>query len=282
MEPPIETLLEHPFFKTQMVYDHAPEAATIPSYTRSLWDRQHRRMSRDFARFKPKEKVRVLDIGCGPAHIADSQAAHIETYVGVDPSLLELRRARKAVGRFFVRGAAEEIDFPANSFDMVIMVSVLDHCIDWRHALHRAVQSLRPGGVMLIVMENAEQLPSRVRRWLGRKVEHLDHMHFISVDDVKAALGDQLVALQVDTFGYGFGLQAVSSRFHLPRFIFDLLHPVLDGIGKLLMPRSGQVLYGWYQKVPDPTATISEAVFRSEPEIVSGVIDALGHHNTSA
>lgn len=248
-------LLDHPFLKTQMVYDSAPEIATISPYTRVLWDRQHRWISADIARYKPAGRIRLLDVGCGPGHIAESQAEHIELYMGVDPSMIELRRAPKGSVRYFVHGIGERLDFiPAYSFDVVTLISVLDHCIDWRRALRNCVAALRPGGLMLVVMENSEQLPNRVRQMLGREVEHDDHMHFISLSDVEAALGAGFSTLRTRTFGYGFGLHSLTMRVRAPRRLFDWMAAIMDGVGGLIMPNAGQVLYGCYRKKADAAA----------------------------
>ena len=256
-------LANHPFLRTQLVYDAAPEIASISPYTRVLWDRQHRWISADITRFKPAEKVRLLDVGCGPGHMAESQAGQIELYLGVDPSMIELRRGQQTPGRHFVHGIGEELDFlPDNSFDVVTLVSVLDHCIDWHRAIGHCARALRSGGMMLVAMENSEQLPSRIRHKLGREVEHHDHIHFICLPDVAAALGDQFSVITSRTFGYGFGLHTLTNRIRLPRAIFDALVPALDWIGGLAMPNSGQVLYACYRKKPDDEAANSEAFFR--------------------
>lgn len=256
-------ITSHPFLKTQLAYDAAPEIASIPPYTRVLWDRQHRWISEDIARYKPVEKVRLLDVGCGPGHMAESQAEHIELYLGVDPSMIELRRRPRTPGCHFVHGIGEELDFvPDSSFDVITLVSVLDHCIDWKRALGHCARALRPGGMLLVAMENSEQLPSRVRHRLGWEVEHHDHMHFISLSDIEGELGDRFTTLTSRTFGYGFGLHTLTDRLRLPRAVFDVLVPVMDQVGGLLMPNLGQVLYACYRKKAVADAVIDDAFFR--------------------
>lgn len=256
-------LANHPFLKTQLVYDAAPEIASIPPYTRVLWDRQHQWISADIARYKSAEKIRLLDVGCGPGHIAESQAEHIELYLGVDPSMIELRRGKLTAQRRFAHGIGEELDFiPDNSFDVVTLISVLDHCIDWHAAIGNCARALRPGGMMLVAMENSEQLPSRIRQKLGIEVDHHDHMHFISLPEVEAALGDSFSTLTARTYGYGFGLHTLTQRLRPPRAIFDALVPVLDWMGRLIMPDSGQVLYACYRKKGAAMSPVSEAILR--------------------
>lgn len=269
---PTASFADHSYLKTQLVYDHAPELATISPYLRALWARQHRWIAADIARYKPTSKVRFLDVGCGPGHMADSHVEHIELYVGVDPSMIELDRANHP-GRILVHGMAEQLDCLApNSFDVVTLISVLDHCIDWTLALRNCSDALRPGGIIVIVMENADQLPSRVRRALGREVEHNDHMHFIGLPEVDAALRGGFEVLQSRTFGYGFGLATLTTKSGLPRVIFDALIPPMDWVGRLLMRGAGQVLYGCYRKAADSAAQHSERVFRTAAPVRRGAI----------
>jgi ubiquinone/menaquinone biosynthesis C-methylase UbiE len=248
-EPEIAPV-HHPFLQTQLAYDHSQDFA--PSYTRALWEKQHSWIADDVNRTKPSRRIRVLDVGCGPAHIAESLKEHIEIYVGVDTSFVELRRAKPQPGRFFIHGIGEQLDYlPNNSFDAVLFISVLDHVIDWKRTINRCADVLRPGGIMLIVMENEDQLVNRLRRLMGRQIEHSDHMHYFTLSDISKQLGARFTSLKVTTFGYGFGLHKLTTKVPIPQPFFKLLIPIIDSVGGLLSPEGGQVLYGLYQKNGD-------------------------------
>ena len=242
--------IDHPFLKTQLAYDHTLEVA--PPYTRALWKMQHRWIRADVARFKSGSKIRVLDVGCGPAHMYESLREHIDLYLGIDTSLIELRRAAPSPSRLLVNGVGEHLEYlPDNSYDLVLFVSVLDHVIDWKRTIDRCSQVLRPGGLMLILMENEEQLVNRLRKLLGRPIDHADHMAYFTLGDLATQLGSGFVALKARTYGYGFGLHKLTTRIPVPQAVFDVLLPIIDLVGHTLMPNSGQVLYGLYQKKAD-------------------------------
>jgi ubiquinone/menaquinone biosynthesis C-methylase UbiE len=73
----------------------------------------------------------VLDVGCGPAHLAGALAGRGVRYVGVDRSTGMLRRARRS-GRgtrprrpHLVRADVEALPFPDECFDVVVSTGVL-------------------------------------------------------------------------------------------------------------------------------------------------------------
>lgn len=73
----------------------------------------------------------VLDVGCGPAHLAKALMARGVDYVGLDRNLAMLARAARAVdawgpGRgLVVRGDVSALPFEGSSFDIVVATGVL-------------------------------------------------------------------------------------------------------------------------------------------------------------
>jgi SAM-dependent methyltransferase len=241
--------VDHPFLQTQLVYDHSTES--LPPYTQSLVDKEHSRICGDISRFKPINKIRLLDIGCGPSDFSKRLNDHIDLYFGVDPSFTELKRVKPRPRRFLARGIGEYLYLSDNYFDVVLLISVLDHCLDWKKTANRSSDLLRPGGIMIVAMENSDQLLNRYRKLMGRQVEHHGHMHFLTLNDIAAELSTNLAKLQAETFGYGFGLHSLTVKIRIPQPVLDALMPVMDAVGGLLSPRGGRVLYGCYRKNPD-------------------------------
>lgn len=69
----------------------------------------------------------VLDLGCGPSSPLQ-QCSNIEYSVGVEafpPYLAESKK--KKIHNIYLDKKIEELDFPPNSFDAVIMIEVLEH-----------------------------------------------------------------------------------------------------------------------------------------------------------
>jgi len=102
---------------------------------------------------------RVLDIGCGPGHIALSLMAVIPEaeVLGVDLSreMLRIAEEHRAVSAnadrvAFRLGDASGLEDEDNSFDCVCSNTILHHIPEPEPFLREAWRVLRPGGVLLI------------------------------------------------------------------------------------------------------------------------------------
>ena len=97
----------------------------------------------------------VLDIGCGPGAAVRAAASSVRRAVGIDRSaaMVEIarRRSRRLGNVEFALGGAEEVPFPADSFDRVWTIHAFHHWEDQTQGLAEAMRVLRPGGWILIV-----------------------------------------------------------------------------------------------------------------------------------
>lgn len=91
---------------------------------------------------------RVLEVGCGTGNysVALEALVHCACW-GIDPSERMLERAReRASSVHFAPGRAEQLDFPAGTFDLVFSVDVIHHVADHPAYFREARRVLRPGG----------------------------------------------------------------------------------------------------------------------------------------
>jgi SAM-dependent methyltransferase len=124
--------------------------------------------------------MRLLDVACGPGYVAAEASRRGATAIGLDFSTQMINHAQRLYPTItFVEGDAEELPFPAGTFDRVIMNFGLLHLSDPRKAIHEARRILPDGGLLgFTVWAEPEKNP-------GAKI----------VDDAIAAHADMSVAL---------------------------------------------------------------------------------------
>ena len=84
---------------------------------------------------------RILDVGCGTGYLLGrlaARASQAEVLAGIDaaPAMIEAARGAAADVRLrFVVGVAEQLPWPAASFDLVVSTTSFDHWADQRAGL---------------------------------------------------------------------------------------------------------------------------------------------------
>jgi SAM-dependent methyltransferase len=105
--------------------------------------------------------TRVLDVACGPGHIAAAAAAKGAVPVGLDVAegMVAVARARYTEIEF-QRGDAERIPFADASFDAVVAGFVVNHLPRPERALGEFARVVRPGGRVAVTVWDR---PGRMR-----------------------------------------------------------------------------------------------------------------------
>lgn len=150
----------------------------------------------DFVDWRDRE---VLELGCGNGRLAIklAESARSVTGIDLDGQLLEFARSyasSNAVENLHFREmSALALDFPDNSFDLVIMAWML-HMIEDRHkAVQEAHRVLRPGGRLLVFGLWADCDYDRIAcHFVSRREEEIDPRAFyeepLQHSDAKAQL----------------------------------------------------------------------------------------------
>jgi SAM-dependent methyltransferase len=99
----------------------------------------------------PRGASRALDVGCGEGGLLVELFCSIPDVVGIDADDLVLERAAEAAsGVTLVHGDFLTHAFTSGSFDLIAAVASVHH-MDMAAALSRIRESLRPGGVAVVV-----------------------------------------------------------------------------------------------------------------------------------
>lgn len=96
----------------------------------------------------------VLSVGCGPAVVESALGEQGFRVTGLDVSKEALDRAPDTIRT--VAASAEEMPFPASSFDAVIYVASLQFVEDYNEAIRQTARVLRPGGRLIVMLLNPE------------------------------------------------------------------------------------------------------------------------------
>lgn len=115
----------------------------------------------------PAAGLRILDLGCGDGALAEELAQTGANVTGLDsdPAMIELARARARLHPFaLVRADARETPFASNTFDVVILSTLLCLIDEPAAVVSEAARGLKPGGRLVIGELGARSLWNVWRR----------------------------------------------------------------------------------------------------------------------
>jgi ubiquinone/menaquinone biosynthesis C-methylase UbiE len=116
---------------------------------------------------KPQSTDAVLDIACGPGAFALAVAPRVHWVRGVDLTPEMLRRARayqaekQILNAAFVQGDAEQLPFPAGTFDLVSCQCSFHHMPKPQLVLREMVRVAKPEGRLVIIDPLAPESDSK-------------------------------------------------------------------------------------------------------------------------
>ncbi len=92
----------------------------------------------------------ILDAGGGTGRIAQVLTGQAERVVVSDPSFGMLQQARAKAGLYLICSHAENLSFPSNFFERIIMVDAFHHVNDQVLSAQELWRVLVPGGRLVI------------------------------------------------------------------------------------------------------------------------------------
>ena len=123
-------MADFPFLDPPRSIPTYPIRAPLVRWLREESERAHG----DFGRY------RVLDVGCGLKPYEPLFAPFVSSYVGVDP--VDNPHAE-------LKGAVEDLPVDDDSFDVVLCIQVLEHCVDPATGIRELCRVTGPGGRVL-------------------------------------------------------------------------------------------------------------------------------------
>ncbi len=143
--------------------------AIAKSYDRLYAEEQYEKLEEIVTFLKVKKTDRLLDIGCGTGLSARFFTGHV---IGIDPAFEMVKQADFPV----VCGAAEELPFQSEMFDVVVCVSAIHNFDDHSKALREMKRVLKKKGIGAITLLKKARQYKTIRKdietfFLGKWVE---------------------------------------------------------------------------------------------------------------
>jgi 2-polyprenyl-3-methyl-5-hydroxy-6-metoxy-1,4-benzoquinol methylase len=129
----------------------------LPVHTASLENSMAERRSHIAAihsHFKLPARPRLLDVGCATGVMLEEAKAAGWDPVGVETSEFAAKYAAEKTGCPVYAGTLEQAAFPAESFDVVTLMDVIEHVPNPSELIKEIHRVLRPRGVLFIVTPN--------------------------------------------------------------------------------------------------------------------------------
>jgi len=121
---------------------------------------------------RPPKDARILELGAGTGH----NLAMLSRFGRVEASELDpiaRQLASERLGRPVVEAALPDLSmFPADSYDLVALLDVLEHVSDDKGSLHAIYQLLKPGGALILTV------PINRWMWSAHDVAHHHHRRY--------------------------------------------------------------------------------------------------------
>ena len=105
----------------------------------------------------------ILDVGCGGGNLLALLPG--SRRCGIDLSAPMIKRAHERLGRdaALIHGDAEQLPFADESFDRVVLSSVLSHVLHPERVIAEIRRVTRPGGRIVISISHEEQIERGIR-----------------------------------------------------------------------------------------------------------------------
>ena len=121
---------------------------------------------------RPPKDARILELGAGTGH----NLAMLSRFGTVEASELDSvarKLASERLGREVKEAALPDLSmFPADSYDLIALLDVLEHVPDDKGSLSAILQRLKPGGAMLLTV------PANPWMWSAHDVAHHHHRRY--------------------------------------------------------------------------------------------------------
>jgi SAM-dependent methyltransferase len=102
---------------------------------------------------------KLLDVGCGVGRLVSVMQKKGWDAVGIEPSSKAVEIAKKELDLTIQQTYLSETTFKPDTFDVVVLLAVLEHAFDPVELMEKAWKLLKPGGCVIFSTPNLDSLP---------------------------------------------------------------------------------------------------------------------------
>ena len=149
------------------------------------------RSRRLLRRLELEQSVRVFEVGCGEGRLLEAIRENCSNGTWdlggceLQPDVVERCRAR---GFNVSLGMFEDLDLPADHFDVVLMIHVIEHLAEPLEAVQKAFQIIKPGGYLVVETPNTNSLDARMFRRCWFDYQFPRHWYVFSAETLARAI----------------------------------------------------------------------------------------------
>ena len=145
-----------------------------PEFWNKIWGKSYRigikKHAKLYLELRQYLNGKILDLACGVTNLYDGKQYDI---TGVDQSskAIEIMKQKYPLGTFIVMDIFK-VDFPTETFDTVILSSIIEHFENFNLLLVNAKRFLKKNGTIVIVVPQSHHFRTHVHcKWDEDKIE---------------------------------------------------------------------------------------------------------------
>ena len=141
----------------------------------------------------------LLELGSASGHFLDEARGAGFSVKGIEPVAGVAGRAAERFDVEVIPRFLEEVDLPAEGFDVVCAWHVLEHVADPRDVLGRVLGALRPGGLLFLEVPNIGSVSARRRKRAWKPLDpehHMAHYTAAALEAMLEGVGYTMVAIE--------------------------------------------------------------------------------------
>ena len=197
-------------------------------YNRNYFEKQYKTLNPDIfihqnirsiilEFIKRKKPSSLLDVGCGKGDILLCINKYVKKCVGIDVSvdaikLIHQHLVNKNNLRIIISNVENGIPLKDKSFDMILLIHVLEHLNKPKKILKKLKKLLNLNGTLLIIVPNCGKTYKKFFLKSNYGYNDETHKHFFDVDSLKEILDDVLNVDEIFTYPVP-GLWKINPKF---------------------------------------------------------------------